>query len=199
MDMNIDPKERERDIGQWLESALGQYGKVEPRTGLESRLLANLRVERNRIASRRRWWWATGAATALAVIVAAVWVGEGDRERNPGSKAGVSTSASSSTMTHREAAPRPIEPRPALGATHAVTAAAKHGPTTRPLRDLAVGRTPKLAQFPSPRPLSEQEKILMSYVAQYPQTAALVAQDRAEALERDLEEEAADAATNSMQ
>jgi hypothetical protein len=62
-----------------------------------------------------------------------------------------------------------------------------------------VGRTPKLAQFPSPRPLSEQEKILMSYVAQYPQTAALVAQDRAEALERDLEEEAAEAATNSMQ
>jgi hypothetical protein len=48
---------------------------------------------------------------------------------------------------------------------------------------------PKLDQFPSPQPLSEQEKILASYVAEYPEHAVLVAQARAEALLRDQEEE----------
>jgi hypothetical protein len=43
--------------------------------------------------------------------------------------------------------------------------------------------------------LSEQEQILASYVARYPDSAALVAQARAAALQQDLEEEAAAAKT----
>ena len=35
--------------------------------------------------------------------------------------------------------------------------------------------SPKLDQFPSPQPLSEQEKILTNYVAQYPEHAVLIA------------------------
>jgi hypothetical protein len=58
-------------------------------------------------------------------------------------------------------------------------------------RDPATVSTPKLAQFPSPQPLSEQERILASYVAKYPEQAALVAQARAQALQQDREEEAA--------
>jgi hypothetical protein len=58
-----------------------------------------------------------------------------------------------------------------------------------------VAATPKLDQFPSPRPLSEQEQILMSYVARYPENAALVAQAQAE--EREREEEAAEAAKDT--
>ncbi|MGD0417120.1 MAG: hypothetical protein ABSA80_17310 [Terriglobales bacterium] len=75
---------------------------------------------------------------------------------------------------------------------------ARRRPANRPLGHLVVAGTPKLAQFPSPQPLSEQERILASYVALYPETAALVAQARAEALQRDREEEAAEAATGSM-
>ena len=48
---------------------------------------------------------------------------------------------------------------------------------------------PKLDQFPSPQPLSEQEKILESYVANYPEHAALIARARAEELRRDAAEE----------
>jgi hypothetical protein len=47
---------------------------------------------------------------------------------------------------------------------------------------------PKLDQFPSPRPLTEQEKILQSYVAENPEKAVLIARARSEALQRDLEE-----------
>ncbi len=57
-----------------------------------------------------------------------------------------------------------------------------------------VASGPKLDQFPSPRPLSEQEKILASYVTKYPKHAALIAQARAEALRQDLAEEMKDAA-----
>lgn len=200
----MDPMERERDVDRWLDSALSQLGKAEPRAGLESRVLANLQAERDRLASRRRWWWAAGAATALAAVVLAVWVGESARERNRGGTAGTST-------THSEEARRSMRPRPAPQATapqvaaNQVTASrvadaprevAQRGPANGPIRRVA--GTPKLAQFPSPQPLSEQEKILASYVAQYPETAALVAQARAEALQRDREEEAAEAATGSM-
>jgi len=197
----MDPMERERDVDRWLDSALSQFGKAEPRAGLESRVLANLQAERDRIASTRRWWWAAGAVTALAAVLLAVWIGESARERNPASTAGNST-------RHREEARRSMRPRPApqaaapqvaaIQVTRPVTEVAQRRPANRPIRHLAVAGTPKLAQFPSPQPLSEQEQILMSYVAQYPETAALVAQARAEALQRDREEEAAEAATGSM-
>ena len=186
--------ERERDVDRWLESALSQFGKAEPRAGLESRVLTNLQAERNRIASGCRWRWALGAATALAAVVLAVRVGESARERNPGSTAGTST-------THSEEAQKSMHsgPAPQVAATQVAAAArevAQRRPANRPILHLA--GTPKLAQFPSPQPLSEQEKILASYVAQYPEIAALVAEARAEALQRDREEEAAEAATGSM-
>jgi hypothetical protein len=75
---------------------------------------------------------------------------------------------------------------------------ARRRPANRPLRDRSTSKTPKLAQFPSPQPLSEQEQILVSYVAKYPESAALVAQARAEALRRDREEEADAAASGSV-
>jgi hypothetical protein len=57
-----------------------------------------------------------------------------------------------------------------------------------------VAPAPKLDQFPSPQPLSEQEKILARYVANYPKHAALIAQARTEQLRRDRAEEMAEAA-----
>jgi hypothetical protein len=179
----MDPSERERDVDQWLESALSHYGKAEARTGLESRILANLQAERSRIATRRRWWWAAGTATALAAILAVVWVGGRGRESNPPSTAGASMA------TGREAARGSIQPRPAPQVPHPASEVAQRRTANRLVRDLAVVRPPKLAQFPSPQPLSEQEKILVSYVTKYPKHAALVAQARTEALRRDREEE----------
>ena len=52
---------------------------------------------------------------------------------------------------------------------------------------------PKLEQFPSPQPLSEQEKILARYVNTYPEHAALIAQARTEELRRDSAEEMGEA------
>jgi hypothetical protein len=192
----MDPNDKTREIDQWLESGLRQYTNIEPRTGLESRVLAHLQAERNQIASTHRWWWAAGTATALAAIVVAVWVWQGSREvRSP-------SAAINSPSTYHEESPKAAEPRPVpenaradRGAPAAQVATRRPSP---PSRELAAVATPKLEQFPSPRPLSEQEKILMSYVAQYPEKAALLAHAQAEALERDREEEADEAAKDTV-
>jgi Zn-dependent M16 (insulinase) family peptidase len=48
---------------------------------------------------------------------------------------------------------------------------------------------PKLDRFPSPQPLSDQEKLLASYVADDPHHAVLIARAQAELEKRDHEEE----------
>jgi hypothetical protein len=194
--MTMDPMERERDRDverglddQWLESALIQFGRAEPRVGLENRLLANLRAERAQGYLRRRWWRALGMVASLAAILVAVRVEERDRERKPESTA--ATSTTNRTEARELVQPRPIPQIVHPATTHPAREVVLRRPAHRPTRDLAVASTPKLAQFPSPQPLSEQERILASYVAKYPEHAALVAQARAEALQQDSEEEAA--------
>jgi hypothetical protein len=198
----MDPIGRKREIedwldDEWLDSALSQYGRAEPRAGLEGRVLANLQAERNRIALRRRWWWPTwwaiGTATALAGVAVAIWVGESGRDENPRKRAGTSTTH---TQEFRSSTQPGLTPRVAHPADSYAAAGfpakqvAKRRSTNRPVRDAEEANSPKLAQFPSPEPLSEQERMLMSFVAQYPESAALVAQAMAEALQQDLDEEA---------
>jgi hypothetical protein len=184
----MDPMEREREVDQWLDAALGQYGKAEPRAGLQNRVLANLQAEQNRIASRRRHWrWTLGAATAFAAIVVALWVGGNGRERNPGSTA--KTSPTLNQELRSSVPPETTQPVTHPHERYAAREAANRGPTNRPTHDLLRTSTPKLAQFPSPQPLSEQEQILASYVADYPEHAALIAQARTQQLQEDHAEE----------
>jgi hypothetical protein len=150
----MDPIKREHDVEQWLDSALSQYGKAEPRTGLESRVLASLPAERNRITSRRRWWWAMGAVAAAAAIVAVVWVGENGRKKN------AEGMAETLTPTHREEVQRSIKLGPAPPAVHKAREVAQRRPAHQPSREPAVAPTPKLDHFPSRRKMSEAEFLL---------------------------------------
>ena len=164
----MDPTKREHDVEQWLDSALHQYGKAEPRTGLESRVLASLRAERNRITSRRRWWWAMGAVAAAAAIVAVVWVGANSRKKNAGGL------AETSTPTHHEEAQRSIEPGPDQRAVHLAKEVAQRKPANQPSRELAVAATPKLDQFPSRRKMSEGEWLLVRRLSEQSNKEALL-------------------------
>ncbi len=191
--MNIDPIKREHEVDEWLESALRQYGKAEPRAGLENRVLASLQFERTRTSAPNRWWWVAGTATVLAAIAIAVFVWQDGREARPANTAAVTT-------THRAETRGPIAPRSVPQIAHAAgNDFAKQVTARGPIHSVAVAAMSKLEQFPSPRPLSEQEKLLMSYVARDPEKAALVAQARAEALQRDREEEAAEAAKGNTE
>lgn len=186
MDMKKDPIKRKRAVDEWLDAALDQYGKAEPRAGLEGRVLASLQAERTRAATPSRWWWVTGMTTALAVIAVAIWAWQTNREVRRVDTVGIMNSTHQEAAIHHQTEGHPRK--------QVVT----HGSSGQPMPRVVVA-IPKLGQFPSPQPLSEQEKFLMSYVARDPENAVLVAQARAEALARDREEEAAWAAKGNTE
>ncbi len=173
----------ETNIDQWLDAALRGYSQANPRGGLESRVLASLDAERNRRAFRLRWWWMIGVGAAAAAVVAVVWVGDSGRDRTP------ATHVASSATVHRETA-EAAKPRfDATAVQAASNSALNNRPQPRRHEQHETG-TLRQAEFPSARPLDEQERMLLSYVTRDPETAALVAEARAEARRQDLEDEA---------
>jgi hypothetical protein len=170
------------ELDSVLDAALGKYAAVEPRAGLEERVLANLRAERTRVADRGwwRWGWAGALTTIVAVAVALAW--KSGKQSPP-------LVAKSTSVTMQS---------PVTLGTHVASvdgdALRRQGhwlrnTTTHPLRALSAAVTiPRLDVFPSPQPLSEQEKIMASYVAGYPEQAALIARARMDALRHDVEE-----------
>ena len=177
--MNSDHDHVEREIDREIDIALLRYGAAEPRTGLEDRVLANLRMP-PQSASAHSWWrWTVVVAGAAMAIVLAVWI-----VFPPGRKHLLESTDRPSSVT-----PRIISSAP-------VVTAKPPSVTKRSMLDRGSVRTTassesRLDQFPSPQPLSEQEKSLQNYVAEYPGHASLMAQARIEALQRDLAEEAA--------
>ena len=191
----------EPGIDRELDAVLAKYASIEPRVGLEERVLANLRADRQ--PTLQPWIWrpftAVTALTALAAILLLVltWSLESKSGRpephnmaqrtSQQPPAPVQTTAQTSwpgVSAGERSAARPRESdRQRLVVAQRSAARQGHPP-------VVVATQPKLDQFPSPRPLSEQERMLASYVANYPETAALVAQARAKALQKEMEEEA---------
>src|SRR5436853_2505442 len=79
-------KPRDQQLDQFLDQMLAEYGKAEPRVGLENRVLAKL--EREGIAGRRRWWWLLGTVSATALVAAVVWMGSRPRDHQANFQAG---------------------------------------------------------------------------------------------------------------
>jgi hypothetical protein len=174
---------REEDSGREFEKALAQYAAVEPREDLEQRVLANLRREETR-DGRFEWWRWTAAAFALTAVAAvwAIYLGQRPAPANVTphiaghnvAEAGGSVSVGEVRVTkmrdHSES--RRVTVRTRQG----------HG---REDERAGVGAAPRLAQFPAPEPLTEQEKLLIRFVEQNPDGAALFAEVRAKELQRE--------------
>jgi|SRR5580658_829937 hypothetical protein len=182
------------ELDSALDAALAKYAAVEPRAGLDGRILANLRAEPARVRDRSWWRWCVAGALATVVVVALALAWRSGKPSRPI----VANHSSPTTQASKEQATkvtstgganeRPLHAsnlarRPTTDPVRRATVVAANPTPDRPQLD-----QPKLDQFPSPRPLSEQEKILQSYVAQYPEKAVLIARARSEALQRDLEE-----------
>jgi hypothetical protein len=172
----------ERDF----DAALAKYANVEPRFGLEERLLANLRAERERAAVRVWWRWPAAAAATVVVLILALFLSW--RTGHPQSG---KTSAHNPSEGAKERPIAKVAQKP-----HFASEGASARSANRPRHPAAVATSePRLEQFPSPRPLSEQEEILARYVATYPEHATLVAAARTEALRLDAIEEMRDPAS----
>ena len=175
--------QKQNELDRILDAALAKYAAVEPREGLEQRVLANLRAEPP-IPGRAWWRWGVMAAVATVFLLTLALTWRSDKQLHP-------VMANRPVVTAQPPKERTIQTvsnaqssgirpvRPNAGRKVAVP----------PSPTLAIARPPKLDQFPSPQPLSEQEKILQSYVAENPEQAVLLARARTEALRQDQLEE----------
>ena len=184
------------DVDRVLDAVLASYAAVEPRAGLEQRVLANLRAEQAKPQGHSWWRWSAAAALAAIVGVAVVLAGRPGRP----SHSTIANHPPTTTLAPAKPATQiasnnagntvlPQGRRPVLKIGHhprsvVVTAA-------QPKLDHFPSQPPpnQQEQFPSPRPLSEQERILASYVAQFPEKAALIARAQTALLERERQEE----------
>lgn len=166
-----DPKkedlEKENQMDEMLDSLLATYSSAEPRPGLETKILANLRDAERQQGARPSWtlkWLWAGAAIAVAIVVAAALLVGHRNDKAPVvvQKSPAPVQPQSLQMQHNtpqimpEIATHPRERRP-------------HGATAPPaVQDsgLALGQRP--ANFPTPNPLSEQERLMLTYLANTP-------------------------------
>jgi hypothetical protein len=160
--MSDQKKDKQMQIDDMLDSLLANYSSAEPRPGLETRILANLRDAEEKEAAHG-WWhfkWLWAGVVAAAIIIAVVMIGRRHRVAPP---------------THVIVKTSPAIPQPEIQ-PHAPAAPKETAKVYRrkpsviaPIQQnatLALNKRP--AVFPTPTPLSEQEKLLLSYLAGTP-------------------------------
>lgn len=166
------------DLDRVLDAALAKYA-AEPRAGLEERVLANLRAEAARGTVRAWWQWSVLAAlAAVAVIAVALSWRTGSHPTTP-------VAVTRPTTQSRQVAGSGEQSGVRLPAERGTRKTPKHHAEAV----VMVAAPPKLDQFPSPQPLSEQEKLLRAFVAENPERAVLIARARSEQLRQDQLEE----------
>ncbi|HEY3975056.1 MAG TPA: hypothetical protein VGM18_18765 [Candidatus Sulfotelmatobacter sp.] len=168
------------ELDRVLDAALADYAAVEPRAGLEERILANLRAEPMHVGGARwKWGWAAAVAGVALIVLTLSWLQRPTPTvASHPSGARQSPPQSGTELSSRAAVEVPLRAHERIRKT-----AARRFPRT------AVAGGPKLDVFPSPQPLTEQEKLLAGYVAEYPEHAVLLARAQAEDLRRDEKEE----------
>jgi hypothetical protein len=155
-------RKKDKEIDEMLDSLLASYSSVEPRPGLQTRIIATLRDSANRGTSHG-WWnfkWLWAAVVVAAIIIAAMLI-NGRRRIEPPTHVIVQTIP---------AIPKP-EIQPHAPVKHSVTAGIhRRKPSTVPtsLQNATLALNERPAVFPTPAPLSEQEKLLLSYLAGTP-------------------------------
>jgi hypothetical protein len=164
----MESEDRERFIDEWLEGALERRGRAEPRPGLENRILANIKTERERVPVRVWSWWPVWAGAAAILLIGGMASVRRNHEVGLPVVSHVTAPAASKTL----------EP--------GITAAAKKSPRPSTRKPAAA---PRREQFPSPQPLSEQEQILARYIQQFPREAVLVAQAQTELSKQEMIEQ----------
>jgi len=184
---------RERELDRMLDAALAGYSAVEPRAGLEDRIVANLRVEQRRPPNRAWWQWSLAAALATVVLVVLTLAWKSGSRHAPVISTRPPVRVQNPEKTNSQACNCPV-----------FKGIRRHDPVRRAAAlavspHKAVAANPKLETFPSPQPLNEQERMLELYVAQFHDEAVIVAELRTEASIRERQEEMQDAEKDSKQ
>jgi hypothetical protein len=160
--------EQRDGLDRFLDDALSECGSASPREGLEQRILANLSARREE--RRWHWWWVAAPAMAVLALVA-LFV---NLRPEPKHDSGVAL-----------ASPPAVEPRarPAPEGDTAKQPDAAHPrrKSTRPAVNFRIAEPtaePRLATFPSPDEGEQQARMLLWFVAGYPEQAREVVREQ---------------------
>lgn len=140
------------ELDRILDDALASYSAVEPRAGLAGRVMA--RVRSDGAVSRNRWLpFAVGAVLACLAVAVVIWHERADRSRVAVAPV---TQAVMSKVEAPPPAPERVQTRVSAGRVK----------VARRIRSL-----PQREQFPSPAPLTAEERALVAFARQAPQEA----------------------------
>jgi hypothetical protein len=162
------------ELDRALDSALAKYTAIEPRAGLEERILARLQCERKHPAAHSSWRWSVAAAVMVTILVAISLAWRWSKRR-PAPVANLPSTIQRPVDPAKQSAsasvPQAVPPKSAVSA--------RRPGASRSVRAV-VAVEPKLDQFPSPQPLSQEELALARYVRSFPKEATLIAQAQQE-------------------
>ena len=147
--------DQEKQLDQLLDSLLTNYADAEPRPGFETRLLASLREPRR--AFRFGWLWAAATAMVATVAVFAIYYSRIAELPQPPSIQAVKPPVLPTI--------RPI-PIPEVGG-HLAKRTVEPAP-------LVSAVDVRQEVFPTPVPLSEQEALMLRYLAGTPRSEVAV-------------------------
>ena len=181
-------QDNEKQLDQLLDSLLSRYSDAQPRPGLETRILATVRAqagEQKRSGWRQIWIWA-GAAAAIAIVTAIMMMNHSAR-RIPDTPTIANTPQptvmppKNPPAEHQRVAERPLQPRRPQRAPQQ---------QVRPVMVAQSHEAVRQEVFPTPAPLSDQERMLLGYLAGTPRQE-IIAQSKPDqpSLDETLEEQ----------
>jgi hypothetical protein len=169
----MESKDLDNLADKLLDTALSYYTSAEPRAGLEARVLAGIRAEGGRMAAREWSSWLALAAVAAILLVGAMMF----------------TKRTSDITNTPSASRREVVAKTTPEGNIAIARSSLPVQMATPRKvkisrqphhvGIDIAADPRLEQFPSPRPLSREEQLLLAYVRDTPPEQLAVAASEA--------------------
>jgi hypothetical protein len=175
----------DEQFSQELDAALAKYRTIQPRVGIEDRVLANLRAKNEQAtpAWTNRFAFGILAAVAIAFGLLLVW------RTHESARDIAGQPPSAQTLKQEQARSHPTNNGENAGSRGLLLPPERKPTAHRVHHTASTISIPRQEIFPSPQPLSEQEQMLADYVSEHRKQAVLIARARVAALKKDREEE----------
>jgi hypothetical protein len=157
------------DLDLLIDSALVTYADPGPDSGLEDRVLTTLstvRTETSRVRSRwrRRWLFALPIAAGLLLL----WLSPRREKPLPASEPQEAREGAPSAIAPHVNSSSEVRPRPTHRPRVPQSPAARVAHPASPVQTAQAASLPKLDVFPTPQPLTAEERALVVVAAQTP-------------------------------
>ena len=176
-------EDKDRFIDELLDAALARQHNAEPQAGVETRILERVRTSATGQSSRRRAWVVVTAVAAAAFLVVMVRVA--NRSHSPAVQTPqISKVVPSPQPNERLAASSETARQP--GSRRAITTTERTEHHQRKTSGRTVARHWP-SQFPTPTPLSPEERALVRYVQETPPQVLAASLFKEQSVEQPLE------------